>query len=1766
MQTLSGAPSISGRTVTLTLANAVTASDTDVKVAYTKPTGTADKLVDKFGNEAATFGDQNVANLLADSTPPTLSVRAVLDADGLTLTLTYNEALKEASVPASTAFTVERTPAGGSEETVNLAGTGPVTVAGSAVTLKLATPIAHNDDPVKVSYTKPTSGSVIEDANGNDAASFTDQAVTNNSAVPRVSIVAVYPDVSSLIALPVVRLTRSNIGAAPLSVRLDITQDDDYASDADTGFSIPAGDTSVETEIPNLDYPGNMDGAMTFTVAASQNYAPALAPNNAATMEFKAPASGLPLSVRHDQPSWTVDEGGTVNPTVTFTWAPGLAAPRDRFRIHLTAEAEGADPGDDFVAFSGPEPKADALPGDWVTAPGGGMTQTVTISVETLQDTEVESNETIYLDFSMDNISLALDIPRTGADNRTTVSILDDDPLVVTGVAVASTPTGGYYSVGDTIQFTVTFNQYVTAQGGPQFEFELGGATRQAVGGDSEEEMGVTFEYTVASGDADDRDGISWGANALSLNGGSITLPGKGVLIPRDANRDHAAQAALPAHKVDTAKPSLASAEVDGTTLTLTFSEALNTTAPANTAFTVKLDGGAGANPTDVSIADRDVTLTLAAAVTPAQTATVTYAKPTSNPIKDLSGKEADAFTDEAVVNRLADSTPPTLSVAVLDADGLTLTLTYNEALKTSSVPDKSVFTVERTPAGGSEETVNLAAANAVAVSGSVVTLKLATPVAHNDGSLKVSYAKPSSGSVIEDANGNDAASFPDQAVTNNSTVPRVSIVAVYPDASPLLAHAEFTVTRSNTGTELDVAITITQTDTYLDSTTQTITIPAGDTTATASFPSVYAGNTSGDLTATVAPSQSYATALAPGNAATVRMKLPASGKTVIYSHQQGAYTVTEGTTSVRVAFTLRTGEGVARPRHTISLAYSTYADTALLTTDYIGIGRALNIETDVWAADGTAFRATAPSTIDIVDDSRHEGSEQFLLDVGLGVDPLFLDPAVFTPTCPPGIAVGDDCRATVTIVDDDTLAVQSVAVTSTTGAFYRVGNTISFTVNFNGAVTVTGTPRFAFNLGGRIRQADYASGSDSTDLVFSYTVATGDEDHDGISWGANALGLNGGSIKFMHTDPAEQVDAVLDHAAQGALSAQKVDGTKPTLVEAVVDQTTLTLTFHEELNTTAPANTAFTVKVDGGSGTNPTDVSISGRVVTLTLGAAVTPDQTVTVTYTEPSNNQIKDLSGLRADGFTDEDVEPASDVVNFSAAPGNRRVTLSWDNPNDNTIVRYQYRYMSTSDSGWNPDWRNISGSGAGTTSYTAAGLTNGIEYTFQVRPVYTPDAPGKEGEVKSVPRGPLTAPRNLAAASAGDGELVLVWDDPNDITITGYQYRYRNTSDTGWNPDWTDIPGSGASTATHTLSGLTNNLLYTVEVRVVRDATEGPSARVTGTPRGPLAAPASFAAASGEDRQVTLSWDSSGDDSITEYEYRYRVSSETGWNPDWTSIPGSRWTTTSYTVTGLSNRTGYTFEVRALRGSRRGPEAAASATPEGPPTVPLAPGSLDADGNDKSISVWWQRPAGEDARAPVTSYSVRYREAGTSSWRNVSRAGDDLSHRQVISGLANRTHYEVQVAAVNRVGTGAWASARATPQGPTAPPPNPEGNETFDVGTLSTYWNKLFHPDARRNLLQIESCSGSLTFRVIWAGPAQNRSQADEWAAHVNTTGGAGRVSYSFSSSPGVHGGNYFEMNGAVRVEGTSSLTIQVRGRFGSNWGSWSPRSSLYCIETQ
>ena len=336
---LSGtAPVISGKTVTLTLGAAVVAGDTLVKVSYTKPSsGSANKLVDARGNEVADFTDSGVINVLGDSTAPELSGAAVLAADGKTLTVTYNEALKVASIAADSAFTVKATPAGGSEATLALA-TGGVAVSGSTVVLTLDALIANDHTAVKVSYTKPGAAPVIEDANGNDAASFTDQEVTNNSLVPSVTIEALQAEATPGIANAFeFRLTRSNTEGGALEVTVEYTQDGKTTpTEAEFTFTMAVNQTAltskVATKLPSSGGSNLPSGNLTATVAAGDGYVPGS--SNTATVAMKMPSSGPPIAVAIVQPAPVV-EGATLTVPVRATTAAGVVKPGgSQVRVH----------------------------------------------------------------------------------------------------------------------------------------------------------------------------------------------------------------------------------------------------------------------------------------------------------------------------------------------------------------------------------------------------------------------------------------------------------------------------------------------------------------------------------------------------------------------------------------------------------------------------------------------------------------------------------------------------------------------------------------------------------------------------------------------------------------------------------------------------------------------------------------------------------------------------------------------------------------------------------------------------------------------------------------------------------------------------------------------------------------------------------------------------------------------------------------------------------------------------------------------------------------------------------------------------------------------------------------------------------------------------------------------------------------------------------------------------------------------------------------
>ena len=121
----------------------------------------------------------------------------------------------------------------------------------------------------------------------------------------------------------------------------------------------------------------------------------------------------------------------------------------------------------------------------------------------------------------------------------------------------------------------------------------------------------------------------------------------------------------------------------------------------------------------------------------------------------------------------------------------------------------------------------------------------------------------------------------------------------------------------------------------------------------------------------------------------------------------------------------------------------------------------------------------------------------------------------------------------------------------------------------------------------------------------------------------------------------------------------------------------------------------------------------------------------------------------------------------TNLSAAPDDGKVVLSWADPGNATITKYQYstdggENFSDFDGGRNSD----------TTANTVTGLTNYQEYWFQIRAVNETGEGPASNSASATPR--LSKPGKPAnlTAEAGDQEVMLQWANPYNDKITGYQ----------------------------------------------------------------------------------------------------------------------------------------------------------------------------------------------------------------------------------------------------------------------------------------------------------------------------------------------------------------------------------------------------------
>ncbi|MFA6014096.1 MAG: Ig-like domain-containing protein [Gallionellaceae bacterium] len=123
---------------------------------------------------------------------------------------------------------------------------------------------------------------------------------------------------------------------------------------------------------------------------------------------------------------------------------------------------------------------------------------------------------------------------------------------------------------------------------------------------------------------------------------------------------------------------------------------------------------------------------------------------------------------------------------------------------------------------------------------------------------------------------------------------------------------------------------------------------------------------------------------------------------------------------------------------------------------------------------------------------------------------------------------------------------VSSVSITSASGAqanTLNIGDVLHATVTMSEATTITGTPQLALNIGGTTVQANYASGSGTSALVFDYTILANQLDINGISIDANSLALNGGTLKDAAGNTATMTHALVsDNVNFMVATTSKID------------------------------------------------------------------------------------------------------------------------------------------------------------------------------------------------------------------------------------------------------------------------------------------------------------------------------------------------------------------------------------------------------------------------------------------------------------------------------------------------------------------------------------------------------------------------------------------------------------------------------------------------
>jgi hypothetical protein len=588
------------------------------------------------------------------------------------------------------------------------------------------------------------------------------------------------------------------------------------------------------------------------------------------------------------------------------------------------------------------------------------------------------------------------------------------------------------------------------------------------------------------------------------------------------------------------------------------------------------------------------------------------------------------------------------------------------------------------------------------------------------------------------------------------------------------------------------------------------------------------------------------------------------------------------------------------------------------------------------------------------------------------------------------------------------------------------------------------------------------------------------------VTWTAPLL-LNGGVIsnyEVSYRASGASVWTVVSRTASTTASQVITGLTNGTAYDIQIGAITAAGTGAYVTYTAAQASTPFTTPSNSAAPSITGTAAVS-RVLTAADGTWNDNGRTSTLTYvwqSSPDNTTWTAISGATSSTFTPTTTQLAKYIrVNVTATNaagaltvsslattvvlsglasvpqavaavrGNTVANVSWAVPaslNGGVLSGYRVEYKLSSGSTWSS--ASVSSS---TLAYQITGLTNGSAYDVRVFAV-TAAGDSVAGVISGTVTPSTTASNTVAPAVTGTAAVGAVLTTNAGTWSTGgetpsYTYQWQ-VSATGLG-SWSDISGATGTTYTVTAAESGSFIRSVVTATNGSGAVSAASNSTTVVLNGLAAAPTALSVAAGN-AQLALSWTTPSllnGGVISNYVIEYRVSGAT----NWTTFTHTASTSTSATITGLTNASAYDWRVSAVTAAGAGTIATYTAALASTPfTTASYTSGINLSGT-AAVSRTLSTTDGtwvDNGRSITYSYKWQFSSDGSTGWADIT---GETSSTLTLASAQSGTFVRSTVIATNAAGaTTAYSSASSQIQ--TGLPSAPQsitatrGNATADV----------------------------------------------------------------------------------------------------------------------